>query len=264
MTWNGLYVGLDAGVRATQADSIVTSATVGTPPVNIFTAPGIGSCGGFNGCPNGQSLDQIAARGGLFAGWNWQVNSYAVVGIEGDIGWGDKTKSLTGSPYPADLHFGAAPFIGFPLGGSPFDSFAITTKWDGSIRARGGVLVNPSTLVYATGGAAWLELRSTSTCSPIVSTSPVGILSNCAGGNYFTGTLGPSVISHDVTKVGWTIGGGIETRVLSTNWTARAEYRYSDYGTASFTDVRTCTGGCPATANPVQATSVMPRKRKLF
>ena len=125
----------------------------------------------------------------------------------------------------------------------------LTNGFGGS--SCGGVLVNPGTLIYATGGAAWQQYRSASTCSPIVSTSPVGILSNCAPTNYFTGTLGPSVISHDITKVGWTIGGGLETRIFSSNWTARAEYRYADFGTANFTDVRTCTGGCPATANPL-------------
>jgi opacity protein-like surface antigen len=39
------------------------------------------------------------------------------------------------------------------------DNFALRTGWDGSARARIGFLLTPSTLVYATGGAAWQALR---------------------------------------------------------------------------------------------------------
>lgn len=39
--------------------------------------------------------------------------------------------------------------------------------------------------------------------------------------------------SDDTVAVGWTIGGGVEA-ALSDNVTARVEYRYSDYGTDSF------------------------------
>ena len=39
--------------------------------------------------------------------------------------------------------------------------------------------------------------------------------------------------SDDTVAVGWTIGGGVEA-ALSDNVTARVEYRYSDFGTDSF------------------------------
>ena len=32
-------------------------------------------------------------------------------------------------------------------------------------------------------------------------------------------------------KDGWTVGGGIETRLWDSNWTAKAEYLYMDLGT---------------------------------
>jgi outer membrane immunogenic protein len=38
---------------------------------------------------------------------------------------------------------------------------------------------------------------------------------------------------------GWTIGSGIEA-MLDAHWIVRAEYRYTDYGTKSFTDSRAC------------------------
>ena len=40
--------------------------------------------------------------------------------------------------------------------------------------------------------------------------------------------------SESATVVGWTIGGGIE-RMISPAWIVRGEYRYSDYGSRSFT-----------------------------
>jgi opacity protein-like surface antigen len=37
----------------------------------------------------------------------------------------------------------------------------------------------------------------------------------------------------DDTRVGWTVGGGVETEV-SQNWKARVEYRYTDLGHFAF------------------------------
>jgi outer membrane immunogenic protein len=46
-------------------------------------------------------------------------------------------------------------------------------------------------------------------------------------------TLAPTVITSSTTKTGWTIGGGFESS-LGERWFARAEYRYADFGNASF------------------------------
>jgi outer membrane immunogenic protein len=81
-------------------------------------------------------------------------------------------------------------------------------------------------LVYATGGAAWLHVESTSTCS-----------TNPNEGNCRPGLFSPSVIAHETTRTGWTIGGGVEAALWS-NWIARGEYRYADFGTITNTDTR--------------------------
>jgi len=84
-----------------------------------------------------------------------------------------------------------------------------------------------------------------------------GVVSNCAPGNNFNGTLGPSVITHSQTLTGWTIGGGVEA-MLGHNWLARAEYRYADFGTVNFNDVRTCTGCTfPAQSTPLSVSYAM-------
>jgi outer membrane immunogenic protein len=104
----------------------------------------------------------------------------------------------------------------------------------------------PSVLLFATGGVAWLQLETTSNCSTVPRAG-----GNCATDNFFFGTLGPSVITHSQTRIGWTVGAGVEA-MLWPNWLARAEYRHADFGTANFTDVRSCTGGCdPVETSPL-------------
>jgi outer membrane immunogenic protein len=53
-------------------------------------------------------------------------------------------------------------------------------------------------------------------------------------------TLTPKAVSDSPTKAGWMVGGGLET-VLWGKWRARAEYRYADFGTSSFTVARSGT-----------------------
>jgi outer membrane immunogenic protein len=58
------------------------------------------------------------------------------------------------------------------------------------------------------------------------------------------GSLSPATITDSTNNLGWTIGGGFEA-ALWPNWIARAEYRYSDFGTITNTDTRTNGGGVP-------------------
>ena len=131
---------------------------------------------------------------------------------------------------------------------SPNDGFFVRTTWDGSARLRFGWLVTP---LYLTGGLAWAHLEAMSDCSTVTTPN----VSNCAAGNYFGGTLAPAVISHSATKLGWTLGTGIDV-ALTPQWVVRGQYRMSDFGylngagAFNFTDVRTCTG-CAAGTNPL-------------
>jgi len=124
-----------------------------------------------------------------------------VAGVEASLGLGSQTTNLNGVTFTP----GVAP-LSFALRG---DNFALRTGWDGSARARLGFLVTPSALVYATGGAAWQRYDVTSTCAELVA----------AGGCIFGP---PAVITIGDTRVGYTIGGGIETQLVG-NWFARGE-----------------------------------------
>lgn len=91
-------------------------------------------------------------------------------------------------------------------------------NWFGTVRGRVGLASSPSTIVYATGGFAYGEVEVTN--------------SAMIGGGFFTG--GSSV---KATKTGWTAGGGIETRLWNSNWTAKAEYLYLDLGSLGTSNI---------------------------
>jgi outer membrane immunogenic protein len=205
VSWTGFYAGLDAGFRSTRADLTTTSAFSAGPPVNLA------------GGPASDPLDGIAPQFGLHAGYDRQFATRWVAGVEADVGFGSQTTNLNGVTFTP----GVTP-LSLALQG---DNFAFRTGWDGSARARLGFLVTPSALVYATGGAAWQHYDVTSTCAELVA----------AGGCIFGP---PAVITISDTRLGYTIGGGIETQVVG-NWFARGEYRYADFGTASYQLART-------------------------
>jgi outer membrane immunogenic protein len=145
---------------------------------------------------------------GVFLGHNWQLGSY-VVGVEGDIAW--KNAQSTNSLY-------TTAFSGADTRAESFNG-TVKQTWDSSIRARGGYLYTPSTLIYATGGVAFGEVKGS-----------FGYAANITPD--FSATSGAA--SWSDTRVGWTAGGGVET-VVAPGWKARAEYRYTDFGQYSKT-----------------------------
>ena len=130
---------------------------------------------------------------------------------------------------------------------------------------RVGRLLTPSTLLYVSGGLAWAHIQVTSTCS----TTSTANVSNCAPGNYFSGTLGPVTIEQSATALGWTGAIGLEYRLWS-NWVARGQYRFSgfDYpsGSSAFTfaTTRSCTGCPSAASSPLNVSFQVPMMQHLF
>src|SRR5262249_2735324 len=111
------------------------------------------------------------------------------------------------------------------------DSFAVRTTWDASLRARLGFLATPATLLYATGGAAWLHEEVTSTCA-----SNIGCVVN---------GFSPAVITKSATRFGLTLGGGVGVAgyVL-----ARAAFPFASPGAPTFQGPpagHSCAGGKP-------------------
>ena len=87
------------------------------------------------------------------------------------------------------------------------DFLTAHSKWGGSIRGRLGYAADHA-LLYVTGGAAFV---SNETSIP---------------------TTGIS-IGGDGTRVGWTVGAGLDY-AFTNNWFTGLEYRYSQYQSKSF------------------------------
>ncbi len=137
---------------------------------------------------------------GVYLGYRWQMGVW-VVGVEGDINYkfNGETSKYQNSPPPW----------------LAFEEFYGSAKqtWDGSARGRLGYLVSPTTLFYITGGAAIGEVKGN------YSYLACDFIPGCV---YGTG-------SFSDTRVGWTVGGGVEA-VIAYGWKARVEYRYTDLG----------------------------------
>jgi outer membrane immunogenic protein len=153
----------------------------------------------------------------VYLGYNWQVGNW-VVGAEADVAYGQGNNSIKGIPGAENL---------VQLGSPGNDTVTIKDSWDAGARARAGFLITPNMLLYATGGASWIHLEASAFCGSV---NPIGWCRGPAGPASNVGTT--STVS--TTRIGWTAGGGIEAMLWS-NWLARIEYRYSDYGTFGYT-----------------------------
>jgi outer membrane immunogenic protein len=97
----------------------------------------------------------------------------------------------------------------------PGNAFVCTTEMRsfGTARARAGTTVLNNTIAYVTGGLAYGDIRATR-------------------------NLGAT--ASDDWRVGWTVGGGIETMLIA-NWSAKVEYLYADFPGEGTTYVVTVT-----------------------
>jgi outer membrane immunogenic protein len=141
--------------------------------------------------------------GGGQLGYNWMLSPLWVFGFETDFQGSTQKGTASAS-------------IGT-------DTLRVEDKldWFGTARARLGFVTSGDTLWYATGGFAYgrVALNATDNAGPLF--------------------LGASVNS---TKTGWTVGGGVETRLWNSNWTAKLEYLYMDLGSQSVSAFNPVTG----------------------
>jgi outer membrane immunogenic protein len=215
--WSGFYLGGGIGFQASNTGETLDSLSFGSSgkATPAQSEPGLTTSEPLNG---------IAFRTSAYAGYNFQVARQWVLGIEGDVGTTSHSTTFAGLAFPDQSLqlFSAA------------DGITARTTWDASARGRVGFLVAPTTLFYATGGAAWQHYEITTNCFSTLCTS---FLSTFPGGPF---SITPAVTSNSATKAGWTIGGGIET-ALGGHWFARADYRFADFGASTFTITRNTT-----------------------
>lgn len=204
--WTGFYVGLNAGYAWGNSDpTLIVNSNPPPPP--------IGSLGTIAATP---SLHPRGFIGGGQAGYNWQSGQW-VLGGEVDFSGISAKADATLSPF----------FTG--KGGQNTGTMSSQYDWLFTARLRGGFLVAPNWLLYATGGLAVTHVNDTFTCTGRCGTSFVGIITS----------------SESTTLAGGTIGGGIEA-MLGQNWSARVEYLH-----ANFKDTTPATTSTPVTIPPV-------------
>jgi opacity protein-like surface antigen len=176
-TWTGLYIGghTGAGFGTSQFSDSAGAAIYGG---NVRTP---------------------AALGGGQIGYNWQVpNSRFVLGAEADATalTSDGTATCLAS---SGLFFSA--------------NCHVRQNAIGSLTGRVGFATGAEgrTLVYAKGGAAWLQEQ-------------IGVTSNDLVPQAFT--------SFDTMRWGWTVGAGVE-KALTPAWSLRLEYDYANFGSVN-------------------------------
>jgi outer membrane immunogenic protein len=204
MSWTGLYAGVSLGGR--WSDPTWTTSAIGGPGPGNLRPP--------DPTTTPTDFDISTVRVGGYLGNNWQFAPQWLVGLEGDLAWGNSSKTRGGVPGT----FGTSGLYS-PPAAAGVDSSWVKEQWDASIRARLGFLIAPTWLLYATGGVAFQNVEVGASCSG-------------SGPPSWCGPARNESISS--VRTGWTIGGGVET-VVWQNWLARIEYRYSDYGTIDHT-----------------------------
>ena len=209
-SWTGLYAGINAGASI-GVNSDTQSAS--------FTS----SVFGLNGLVN--TSDKDASPGAVVGGqigYNWQLPSRWLVGLEADWQWTSQKNTSTACAPPG----GSVPFAGTVTTGFG-DCLTNENKLTnfGTARARGGLLVN-DTLWYATGGAAWATVKESFGYAGAATLPNFATLS--------PGAFLDTAVSFSTTRVGWTLGAGVETK-LDSRWSAKLEYLYVDLGTVNET-----------------------------
>jgi len=199
-TWTGAYIGGTAGYGWGDSNSTIA-------PVDTLIAPSLFSQGLVPTSLNPRFKGFI---GGGEVGYNWQFGHW-VTGLEADFSY-------------SGLRGDASNFV--PLAGANpamLTSQSTELAWFGTARARMGYLAGPDTLLFATGGLAYGQVKVSTGVVPQVSPLlPCTISGYCSSG------------STSETRVGWAVGGGVETKIAS-GWTAKVEYLHFDLGSVSDT-----------------------------
>ena len=201
-SWNGAYIGANVGYGWGSGDvGISESAT--DPSLDGFLQAAA-QAGLF---PTSLSPRVRGVLGGGQVGYNWQLPSDWVIGVEADL----QASGIKGSSSVTTTPFGFDP-----------TETGVSKKidWFGTVRARAGYLVNPQWLLYATGGLAYGETSLNFNTTDV----PAGCIPDA--------TICTDQTSSGV-KLGWAVGAGVET-MLAPHWTLKAEYLYVDLGKRSF------------------------------
>ena len=204
MTWTGCYLGGSGGAGF--------STWTFSNPTDNPTVPGDR---GYL-----QTTDVVA---GAQVGCDYQSGEF----VFGFQGMGDWSPSLKGRFFDATT--------------ASFDISA-QARWFATATGRIGVAATPQTLVYAKGGAAWVNNQ--------YQNNGVAALCNFS----FTG-CNDLVANTTTTQIGWTVGFGAEY-MFAPNWSVFVEYNYMNFGNPSVGFNVTCPASVAPPCVPTNAFQV--------
>ena len=190
------WTGLYVGANAGYAWGRSDLGTV-LDPASSWPIEGVAFQNEFVALSN-RRLNPAGAIGGLQIGANWQTGAL-VLGVEADANATDigARTIFTGLNPPTTRTFNES----------------IRNDWLVTVRGRAGYAVD-KTLLYVTGGLAVGSVKGSW---------------DLTSGNGYTKTG-----SVSDTKVGWTVGAGVE-HAFAPNWTVKLEYLYTDLGSVDYT-----------------------------
>lgn len=181
-SWTGYYVGAHAGVLF--GSTGLSRAYAGA---NAAAVQGPGY--------NAPASSRLNGSGGLFGvqvGYNHQVSSQIVLGVEGSL-------AITGNRRSLYKTSTGTSFFG--------NDTTHDMRYFATLRARAGFLMTPQFLVYATGGLAMANVAVRDSV------------------NYVAGGVTPTTGAGNATRLGLVVGAGAEYQ-MSRNWSVKLEYLY--------------------------------------
>jgi outer membrane immunogenic protein len=209
--WQGFYVGINTG-GAWSAGGQQYGTTIAR--TNLLDESLVQTGGPSWGMPSNYG----GVVGGGQIGYNYRLNSIFVAGLETDFqGSSINGHSSAISTYPEYPNPQSPDGIWSPSTATAYSATAV--DWWGTVRGRIGAIPLPSMsnlLVYATSGFAYGGVRATNTMTTVVEP-----LLGAGFARY----------NYNDTRVGWTAGGGAEWQ-FTPNWSLKAEYLYTDLGSA--------------------------------
>ncbi|MBI5323475.1 outer membrane beta-barrel protein [Bradyrhizobium sp.] len=230
VAWTGCYVGANGGGMWGYDRFSFRQGGDFLNPVNLFANPTNNALTAHSYRP-----DNATGTGGVQVGCNWQASSW-VFGLEADINGAGSLNSTT--------NFGPiGPFVG---GGGGLmaphtEDVSKQLTWYSTIRGRIGFTPTANLLLYATGGAAIADVKSSATLT-------------FAPGQFFLSDT-QYVGSARETRFGYAVGAGAEWK-FAPNWSVKGEYLFLDLGDINY-NARCVSGvGCGPGTNFLWTTNV--------
>jgi outer membrane immunogenic protein len=238
--WTGFYAGLNVGYGF-GTNSAANSSSFSNSPFSFYTgpagiySPSTSSLGASLAMSGVSSMAQSGVIGGGQVGYNYQLPSNIVVGIEADM----QDAGITGIGRTAGVG-AVSQYAGVSATQAHYlDSTAIGVtqvnagvNWMGTLRARLGYAISPAMLIYATGGLSYGGVYA-DVANSSVSRSVSNAYNRTTGAwlhdhgpwnHIFVGGGSQSSV-----LAGWNVGGGLEWMFMP-NWSLKAEGIYWNMG----------------------------------